>query len=163
MQGSDDGEHDHDHVNVYLAIAPSNIPNSTVVRIDDRVQYASHVVNIRDDDFGDSRILGGDTALNLPEITQLFYEHFADECKVIAVVSRVAQLTDYPDPGSTRWCATTSAASAWVCSTIPPPTAVGHRPAGPCTGRPHTAADARCSHLWGGARRQRARRTRDRR
>ena len=85
----------HDHVNVYLAIAPSNIPASTVVRIDDQVQYASHVVNIRDGDFGDSRILGGDTALNLPDITTHFYEHFADEYEVIAVVSQAAQLADY--------------------------------------------------------------------
>ena len=85
----------HDHVNVHLALAPSNVPDSTVIRIDDQVQYASHVVNIRDADFGDSRILGGDTALNLPEITKHFYEHFADEYEVIAVVSQAAQLAGY--------------------------------------------------------------------
>ena len=84
----------HGHVNIHLALAPSNVPASPVVRIDDRVQYASHVVNIRDDDFGDSRILGGDTALNLPEITNLFYEYFADEYEVVAVVSRTARLHD---------------------------------------------------------------------
>ena len=89
----DDGE--HDHVNVRLAIVPPNIPSSTVVRINDRVQYASHAVNISDADFGDSRILGGDTALNLPEITKLFYEHFADEYDVIAVVSQATQLGGY--------------------------------------------------------------------
>ena len=94
VPGSDDNG-EHDHVNVYLAIAPSNIPDSTVVRIDDQVQYASHVVNVRDADFGDSRILGGDTALNLPEITKLFYEHFADEYEIIAVVSQAAQFADY--------------------------------------------------------------------
>ena len=124
MPGSDDNG-EHDHVNVYLAIAPSNIPDSTVVRIDDQVQYASHVVNVRDADFGDSRILGGDTALNLPEITKLFYEHFADEYEIIAggAVSRLrtrwrAQFADYGRlPGrrgrdgaswQTRCCATTS-------------------------------------------------------
>ena len=86
---------EHDHVNVYLAIVPPNIPASPVVRIDDRVQYASHAVNIVDADFGDSRVLGGDTALNLPEITGLFYEHFADENEVIAVVSQAMQLGGY--------------------------------------------------------------------
>ncbi|MCY4024999.1 MAG: hypothetical protein OXH75_01630 [Acidobacteria bacterium] len=84
-----------DHVNVYLTLAPSNVPSSPVVRIDDNVQYASHVVNIRDADFGDSRIPGGDTALNLPEITKLFYQHFADEYEVIAVVSQATLLAGY--------------------------------------------------------------------
>ena len=84
-----------DRVNVYLSIVPPNIGSSPVVQINDHVQYASHVVNISDADFGDSRILGGDTALNLPEITTLFYEHFADEYDVIAVVSQAAQLGDY--------------------------------------------------------------------
>ncbi len=94
VPGSDDGG-GHDHVNVHLALAPSNVPDSTVVRINDQVQYASHVVNIRDADFGDSRILGGDTALNLPAITEIFYEHFADEYEVIAVVGQTTQLVDY--------------------------------------------------------------------
>ena len=84
-----------DHVNVHLALAPSNVPSSPVVRIDDHVQFASHVVNIRDADFGDSRILGGDTALNLPEFTRRFYQHFADEYEVIAVVSQATLLAGY--------------------------------------------------------------------
>ena len=90
-----DASAEHDHVNVYLAIAPPNIPASQVVRISDQVQYASHVVNIVDADFGDSRVLGGDTALNLPEITGVFYEHFADEYEVVAVVSQATQLGGY--------------------------------------------------------------------
>ena len=90
---ADDGE--DDHVNVHLAIAPPNIPASPLVRLNDHVQYASHVVNISDADFGDSRVLGGDTALNLPEVTKLFYEHFADEYEVIAVVSQATQLAGY--------------------------------------------------------------------
>ena len=81
-----------DPVSVHLSLVPPNIPSSQLVIINDRVQYASHVVNIVDPDFGDSRVLGGDTAFNLPEITQLFYEHFADEYDVIAVVSQAAQL-----------------------------------------------------------------------
>ena len=85
----------NDDTGVYLRIVPPNIPRSPVVRINDRVQYASHVVNVRDPDFGDSRVQGGDTDLNPSEITRLFYEHFADEYEVIAVVSEAQQLGDW--------------------------------------------------------------------
>ena len=70
-------------VRVNLSIVPPNIPASPVVRINDRVQYASHVVNLRDPDFG----VGGERTLNQYEIVRRFYEHFADEYAVIAVVS----------------------------------------------------------------------------
>ena len=85
----------NDDMGVYLRIVPPNIPGSPVVRINNRVQYASHVVNIRDPNFGDSRVQGGDTDLNPSEITRLFYEHFADEYEVIAVVSEAQQLGNW--------------------------------------------------------------------
>ena len=79
---------------VTLNVVPPNIPPSPVVRINDSVQYASHVVNIRVPDFGDSRIQQGDLSLNLPELTrQFFYEHFADEYELIAVVTDANQLS----------------------------------------------------------------------
>ena len=76
---------------VRLSVVPPNIPESPVVRINDSVQFASHVVNIRDSDFGDSRVQGGDFDFNFSEITRRFYEHFADEYEVIAVVSDAQQ------------------------------------------------------------------------
>ena len=76
---------------VWLSIVPPNIPESPVVQIDDSVQFASHVVNIRDSDFGDSRLEDGDFQLDLPEITNRFYEHFRDEYEVIAVLSHAEQ------------------------------------------------------------------------
>ena len=76
---------------VRLSIVPPNIPESPVVQINDNVQFASHVVNIRDPDFGDSRVQGGDHEFNFAEITRRFYEHFADEYEVIAVVSEAMQ------------------------------------------------------------------------
>ena len=91
VEGENEEAAAHEHVTVNLALVPPNIAASPVVRINDQVQYASHVVNIWDADFGDSRILGGDTALNIPEISKLFYEHFADEYEVIAVVSQTTQ------------------------------------------------------------------------
>ena len=72
-------------------MAPPNIPESPVIRINDSVQFASHVVNVRDTDFGDSRVGGGDQDFNFSEITRRFYEHFADEYEVIAVVSDAMQ------------------------------------------------------------------------
>ena len=68
---------------VSLSIVPPNIPASPVVRINDRVQYASHVVNLRAPDFGQ----GGERTLNQYEIVRRFYEHFPDEYEVIALVS----------------------------------------------------------------------------
>ena len=68
---------------VSLIIVPPNIPPSPVVRINDSVQYASHVVNLRDPDFG----VGGERTLNQYEIVRQFYEHFADEYETVAVVS----------------------------------------------------------------------------
>ena len=53
---------------VSLSMVPPNIPASPVVRINDRVQYASHVVNLRAPDFGE----GGERTLNQYEIVRRF-------------------------------------------------------------------------------------------
>ena len=72
---------------VRLSMVPPNIPESPVVRINDSVQFASHVVNIRDSDFGDSRVQGGDFDFNFTEITRRFYEHSPDEYEVTVIGS----------------------------------------------------------------------------
>ncbi len=77
--------------NVWLSIAPPDLPESPVVRINDDVQFASHVVNLRVPDFGDSRLTDGDFQLGLPDIARTFYQHFRDEYEVIAVVSHGEQ------------------------------------------------------------------------
>ena len=66
-----------------LSMAPPNIPESQVVRINDDVQFASHVVNIRNPDFDD---LNAQNRLDFSLITRPFYEHFADEYEVIVLV-----------------------------------------------------------------------------
>ena len=68
---------------VTLSVVPPNIPPSPVIRINDRVQYASHVVNIRDPDSG----AGGEETLNQWGIVRQFYEYFEDEYEVVAVVT----------------------------------------------------------------------------
>ena len=86
------GVHD---LEIFLSLAPPNIPPSPVVRISDRVQYASHVVNIREDSFSNSRYSGAVGSLSrlTQEMVRFFYEHFEDSYDVIASVSRATQLT----------------------------------------------------------------------
>jgi len=80
---------------VYLQLAPTNLPSSPVTRVSDTAQYASHAVNIWVPGFGESRIESGDTALNLGEVTRRFYEVFADEYDTVAIVSQTALLSSH--------------------------------------------------------------------
>ncbi len=80
---------------VYLQLAPTNLPSSTVTRVSESVQYASHAVNIWVPGFGESRIESGDTALNLGDVTRRFYDVFADEYDTLAVVSQTALLSSH--------------------------------------------------------------------
>ena len=82
-------------VNVYLAVVPPNILESEITQINDDVQFTSHAVNVWDSDFGDSRVQGGETEFNEPEITRKFYEHFNDEYDVIAIMSQATQVGDF--------------------------------------------------------------------
>ena len=72
---------------LFLSMAPPDVPESPVVQINDHVQYASHVVNILDPDFGDSRVQGGDLDLKPEQVTRVFYDHFADRYETVALVS----------------------------------------------------------------------------
>ena len=77
---------------LFLAMAPPNIGGAEVVRINDHVQYASHVVNIRDDDHDDSVLEPGNAAGIAgadPDIARLFYEHFDDAYETLVFVSQV--------------------------------------------------------------------------
>ncbi len=74
---------------IRLTMAPPNVPESQVIRINDDMQFASHVVNIRDPDFKDLRIQGSG---NHPQITLPFYEHFADEYEVISIINDAQQI-----------------------------------------------------------------------
>lgn len=86
---------DEERITVSLNMAPPNVPTSQLTKINDEVQFMSHVVNIVDADFGDSRVTGGDTDLNEAEITQKFYEHFQDAYEIVAILSQATQIADY--------------------------------------------------------------------
>ena len=79
---------------VYLQLAPTNIPEATVVRVDDLVQYTSHAVNIWVPGYGDSLAMGGAMAFDLATISRQFFEQFEDQYDTLAVVSQTTFLTD---------------------------------------------------------------------
>lgn len=63
-----------------------------VVRIDDGVQYASHVVNLVIPDFGDRRLIDD---YDLSTVTRRFYEFFEDGYDVVAVVPADAHVDEF--------------------------------------------------------------------
>ena len=74
--------------------AIQNLPEAVITQVADDVQFSSDVVNIWGRDYGDSRVSGGDTAFDLESVAQTFYEHFADDYDVLAVVSQHTEFTD---------------------------------------------------------------------
>ena len=79
---------------VYLRMAPSNVPPSSVIRIDDSVQFASHAVNIWVPNFGDSPVEGAASGWDLPAVTQQFYRYFADEYETLGIVTQTQHPTE---------------------------------------------------------------------
>ena len=78
----DDGE-----VGIWLEVAPLNLPEARVERINESTQYASHVVNLLVEDFGDARLTTDNYGFDLNAVVQQFYEHFEDTYDSIAVVA----------------------------------------------------------------------------
>lgn len=79
-----------------LRIGSTNLPAAMpVVRLSPDVQYAGNVVNIRMPDFGDSRVMGGDHAFDLPAAARMFYEFFPDSYEMIAFIPQNAALSGY--------------------------------------------------------------------
>ena len=78
---------------LYLQMAPPNIPPSVVVQASGTVQYASHAVNIWMPEFGQARLRGGEAEVDLAGLTTRFYDVFVDEYETLAVVSQTALLT----------------------------------------------------------------------
>ena len=85
---------------VNLRIAPGALPHSDVTRINDRAQYASHVVNLVIPAFWTMRAEGGVSDVDLIEPAKAFYEHFADVYDILAFV---AEPTIYLDGDYNAW------------------------------------------------------------
>lgn len=80
---------------VWLRVAPLNVPQALVARIDADTQYASHVVNLVMPEFGDRRLSAGDYGHELDEAAKRFYAHFRDEYASIAFVPRQQHVVPY--------------------------------------------------------------------
>ena len=78
---------DESEFHIWLEVAPLNLPKARVEQIDDSVQYASHVVNLVIQDFGDARLGTDNHGFDLNAVTRQFYEHFEDTYDSIAVVA----------------------------------------------------------------------------
>ena len=92
---ADDDEEEDDPFHIWLNTTPLNVPPADVRRIDDRTQYASHVVNLVIPDFGDGRLADGQYGYDLASAARRFYRYFRDEVDSIAFVSRQHQVTPY--------------------------------------------------------------------
>jgi hypothetical protein len=80
---------------VYLRMGLGGIAASEVVRINDRVQYASNLVNIVVPGFGDARVTGGSQSFELSAVTHAFYEQFADRYDVLSIVPQATPVADW--------------------------------------------------------------------
>lgn len=80
---------------VTLRIGSTNLPSTTIVRLDPDVQYAGSVVNIRIPDFGDTRVADGDHGFDLRAGAKKFYEFFPDSYEMIAFISQSSALAGY--------------------------------------------------------------------
>ena len=87
-----------DFVTLWLRLAPSNLPTSTVRLLtvvdgdEATAQYASHVVNLVIPGFGDERIQGGVGAFAFQRAARAFYDHFSDQYQTLTFVPRKSPL-----------------------------------------------------------------------
>ncbi len=79
---------------VYLRLASGGLPVSRVTRINERVQFASHVVNLVVPEFWWSRAEGGLDEVDLRGPARVFYEHFADVYDLLAFVGEPSLFLD---------------------------------------------------------------------
>lgn len=71
-----------------LRVAPVDFPAVPVNRINDLVQYSSHLVNLRVDSFSVGRIDVSNQALQFREAANLFYVYFPDDYDSLAFVTQ---------------------------------------------------------------------------
>ncbi len=81
--------------NIFLRIAPLNIPNVQVARVAPDVQYSSHVVNIVLPGFSDEMVQVDDPTTEVVRATTRFYQLFQDTYDAIAVVPQRSLLMPY--------------------------------------------------------------------
>lgn len=80
---------------VFLRIAPLNIPDVRVIQAAPDVQYSSHVVNIVLPGFSDELVQVDDATTELTRVTRRFYQLFQDTYEALAVVPQRSLLMPY--------------------------------------------------------------------
>jgi hypothetical protein len=80
---------------VRLRMDIDGLPTSQVVRINDRVQYASNVVNLVIPGFGDARVSSGQTSFEVSTATRTFYQYFSDLYDVIGFQPQAVMIGDF--------------------------------------------------------------------
>ena len=80
---------------VRLRIATTNLPSAPVRPISNRVQYSSHVVNLRVDSFSTRQLTAGAYNFDFVAAAQLFYQHFADVYDGLSFALQRDVLADY--------------------------------------------------------------------
>jgi hypothetical protein len=80
---------------IFLRIAVPGLPSSTVVRVNDQVQFASDVVNLVVPTFDDARVIAGPNGFDLTTASRMFYNYFSDAYDVLAFASASNAVADY--------------------------------------------------------------------
>ena len=83
-------------VHIRLRLASKNLPTAIVRKINHRVQYSSHVVNLVVNNFSNARVFASnDFAFAFVAAAQLFYQHFPDVYNGLSFVMQRDVLADY--------------------------------------------------------------------
>ena len=83
-------------VHIQLRLASKNLPTAIVRKINHRMQYSSHVVNLVVNNFSNARVFAShDSAFAFVAAAQLFYQHFPDVYNGLSFVMQRDVLADY--------------------------------------------------------------------
>lgn len=77
---------------IYARVGSGAVSPTPIVRLDDTVQYSSHVVNLVVPGFGDRKL---NDALDLAAVTRAFYKYFDDSYDVVAIVPAEAHVDQF--------------------------------------------------------------------
>jgi hypothetical protein len=86
---------------IWLRLAPSNLPTSTVRQITSAetvapsAQYASHVVNLVMPGFADGQLVNGSQTFDFEAAAEAFYQHFADTYHSLALIPQRSPYAAY--------------------------------------------------------------------
>tara|TARA_B100001123_G_C15342516_1_gene1035595 strand:- start:3141 stop:4910 length:1770 start_codon:yes stop_codon:yes gene_type:complete len=81
-------------MDLYFRVTSKNIPVATVTKINNRVQYSSHVVNLSVGPFTNRRVTHGGSGFAFATAAKLFYQHFPDVYDGLSFVTQRDALSE---------------------------------------------------------------------